>query len=137
MNFHRNDLIDKVLERNFESFEITVDTVDYVPKRYLKKIYRIIYRNLKRQIRWAKLEDRAYQRKLGKKDKQSYQRKNATTTDNATRRKTINPEQGKLLSVLKRFLSGKRKESREEYEPKRRRQFSAQEETATEAQKDK
>ena len=137
MNFHRNDLIDKVLERNFESFEITVDTVDYVPKRYLKKIYRIIYRNLKRQIRWAKLEDRAYQRKLRQKDKQSYQRKNATTTDNATRRKTINPEQGKLLSVLKRFLSGKRKESREEYEPKRRRQFSAQEETATEAQKDK
>ena len=64
MNFNRNDLIDIVLERNFETFAVTQDTFDYVPQRYIRKIHRFIFRNLKRQFRLLKKEDRRYQRQL-------------------------------------------------------------------------
>lgn len=62
MNFHKNDLIDRVLIRFYQTFELTLDTADYVPEKYNKKILRYIYRNMRRAFRKIDREDRHYQR---------------------------------------------------------------------------
>ena len=62
MNFNKNDLIDAVNIRFFETFSHTLDTVDFVPQRYLDKIYAYIFKNMRRAFRRIDKEDRKFQR---------------------------------------------------------------------------
>ena len=65
MEFIKNELINAVLEKYFETFSKTLDTADYVPVKYGKKIHAYIFKNMKRKFREV---DRAYrkQRKSAK-----------------------------------------------------------------------
>ena len=47
MEFIKNDLINKTLEEYYKTFSVTLDTGDFVPVDYNKKIYKYIFRNLK------------------------------------------------------------------------------------------
>ena len=51
MEFFKNELIDEVLKRYFATFEITLDTADYVPAKYGKKIHKFIFKNMKQKFR--------------------------------------------------------------------------------------
>jgi len=51
MEFIKNELINAVLENYFDTFAKTLDTADYVPARYGKKIHRYIFRNMRRKFR--------------------------------------------------------------------------------------
>ncbi len=51
----------------YETFARTLDTADYVPKGYNKRILRYIFRNMRRQFRKVDSEDRRYQRLARKK----------------------------------------------------------------------
>jgi len=65
MEFIKNDLLDEVLIRNFQTFEITLDTADYVPAKYGKKIHKFIFKNMKKQMRKINSEYRKQKRATG------------------------------------------------------------------------
>ena len=50
MEFYKNDLLDKVLDRNFETWEHTLDTGDFINVKYGNKIDKYIFLNLKKQL---------------------------------------------------------------------------------------
>jgi len=59
MEFIKNELIDEVLKRYFATFAITLDTAEFVPAKYGKKIHKFIFKNMKRKFREV---NRAYKK---------------------------------------------------------------------------
>jgi len=59
MEFIKNELINAVLEKYFDTFSKTLDTADYVPVKYGKKIHKFIFKNMKRKFREV---NRAYRK---------------------------------------------------------------------------
>ncbi len=51
MIFSKNELINEVLDKHFETWTHTLDTSDFVPQRYLKYIDRLIFENLKQKLK--------------------------------------------------------------------------------------
>jgi len=51
MNFNKNKLINKTLDKYYETFSHTLDTADYVPEKFNEKIHKYIYKNLKAKFR--------------------------------------------------------------------------------------
>lgn len=66
MNYHKNDLIDECLGRFYQTFSLTLDTCDYVPKKYNDKILKYIFKCMKKSFRKIDKEDKVYQRNLTK-----------------------------------------------------------------------
>ncbi len=71
MNFHKNDLIDAVLLRFFDTFRCTLDTADFVPEKYNDKILAYIFKNMKKAFRCIDREDKRYQRVVARVQKMS------------------------------------------------------------------
>lgn len=69
MNYNKNDLIDECLQRYYQTFACTLDTSDYVPKKYNVKILAYIFKNLKKQFKKLDREDRLYQVNLRRQQK--------------------------------------------------------------------
>lgn len=61
MEFIKNQLINNVLEKYFETFAKTLDTADYVPTQYGKKIHKYIFKNMKRKFKEV---DKQYAKQL-------------------------------------------------------------------------
>ena len=64
INYNKNKLINTCLGNYYETFALTLDTADFVPEKYNKKILAYIFKNLKRQFRKIDREDRKYQKAL-------------------------------------------------------------------------
>jgi len=66
MEFIKNELINAVLDKYFETFSKTLDTADYVPEKYGKKIHKYIFKNMRRKFNEV---NRVYakQKKLARK----------------------------------------------------------------------
>ena len=43
INFNKNKLINKTLDKYYETFSHTLDTADYVPEKFNNKIHKYIY----------------------------------------------------------------------------------------------
>ena len=69
INYNKNKLINTCLETYYDTFSRTLDTADFVPEKYNKKILAYIFKNMKRQFRRLDREDRRYQRAMRKKDR--------------------------------------------------------------------
>ena len=69
INYNKNDLIDECLVRYYETFAHTLDTSDYVPEKYNNKILKYIFKNMKRQFRKLDKEDKRYQKRFKKANK--------------------------------------------------------------------
>lgn len=69
INYNKNNLINTCLGKYYETFALTLDTADFVPEKYNKKILAYIFKNLKRQFRKIDREDRRYQRGLRRGEK--------------------------------------------------------------------
>ena len=67
INYNKNKLINTTLDKYYETFSHTLDTVDYVPEKYNKKICRYIFKNMKKAFRVIDREDRKYQREQKRK----------------------------------------------------------------------
>lgn len=67
INYDKNKLINECLVRYYETFAHTLDTADYVPEKYNKKIIAYIFKNMKRQFRKIDRENRRKQRELARK----------------------------------------------------------------------
>ena len=51
MIFKKNEYINETLDKHFETWSHTLDTEDFVPKKYLKKIDKLIFNNLKQKLK--------------------------------------------------------------------------------------
>ena len=69
INYNKNKLINTCLETYYATFAQTLDTADFVPEKYNKKILAYIFKNMKRQFRKIDREDRRYQRVMRKRKK--------------------------------------------------------------------
>ena len=69
MNFHKNELINTTLFEFYRTFSCTLDTAEYVPEKYNKKIHKFIYKNMRKAFRIINREDRKFQRNLRKENK--------------------------------------------------------------------
>lgn len=69
INYNKNKLINQTLNKYYETFSLTLDTVDFVPEKYNKKICKYIFKNMKRSFVKIDREDRKYQRNLKRKEK--------------------------------------------------------------------
>ena len=67
INFSKNKLINKTLDKYYETFSHTLDTADYVPEKFNNKIHKYIYKNMKKAFRQIYKEDRLYQKDLKRK----------------------------------------------------------------------
>lgn len=74
INYNKNKLINETLDKYYDSFSHTLDTADYVPEKFNKKICKYIFKNMKKAFRKIDKEDRRYQRifnhKLKVKDRE-------------------------------------------------------------------
>lgn len=69
MNFNKNDLMDEVNTRFFDSFCCTLDVADYVPACYLAKVEQYIFKNMRKAWKKIDREDKHYQCELKRKEK--------------------------------------------------------------------
>ena len=67
INYNKNKLINTTLDKYYETFSHTLDTVDYVPEKYNQKVCRYIFKNMKKAFRAIDKEDRKYQREQKRK----------------------------------------------------------------------
>lgn len=67
INFNKNKLINKTLDKYYETFSHTLDTSDFVPEKFNVKICKYIFKNMKRSFRIIDREDRKFQRMFRKK----------------------------------------------------------------------
>ncbi len=51
MIFNKNVLINETLDKHFETWMHTLNTTDFVQKRYLKYIDKVIFENLKKKLK--------------------------------------------------------------------------------------
>ena len=66
LNFNKNKLINKTLDEYYKTFSHTLDTADFVPEKFNKKIHKYIFKNMKKSFRKVDKADKKYQRKLKK-----------------------------------------------------------------------
>ena len=66
INFNKNELINTTLDKYYDTFAHTLDTSDFVPEKFNKKISKYIFKNMKKAFRRIDKEDRKYQRKFRK-----------------------------------------------------------------------
>lgn len=69
INYNKNKLIDTCLETYYGTFARTLDTADFVPEKYNKKILVYIFKNMKRQFKRIDKADGQYQRSMRRKDR--------------------------------------------------------------------
>ncbi len=69
INYNKNKLINQTLSKYYETFSLTLDTVDFVPEKYNKKICKYIFKNMKKSFKKIDKEDRKYQRKIKKNER--------------------------------------------------------------------
>ncbi len=62
INFNKNDLLDALHERFFESYRKTLDIADYVPQSYIDKVYKQIYKAQKAMYKQVNKRDKAFQK---------------------------------------------------------------------------
>ena len=66
LNYNKNKLINQALTKYYETFSYTLDTVDFVPEKFNKKICKYIFKNMKKAFRKIDKEDRKFQRQFKK-----------------------------------------------------------------------
>ena len=67
INYNKNKLINKTLDKYYETFSHTLDTSDFVPEKFNIKIGKYIFKNMRKALRLIDKEDRIYQRELRRK----------------------------------------------------------------------
>lgn len=69
INYNKNKLINQALVKYYETFSLTLDTVDFVPEKFNQKICKYIFKNMKKAFKKIDKEDRKYQREVNKKQR--------------------------------------------------------------------
>ena len=67
MNFKKNELINEVLLNNFATWQCTENTADFVPEKYLKKIDKMVFENVKKQMKEVDIYELMFKQEQGYK----------------------------------------------------------------------
>ena len=67
MIFKKNEYINETLDKHFETWSHTLDSVDFVPQKYLKKIDKLIFNNLKQKLKECEIYNLLYLQEKGYK----------------------------------------------------------------------
>lgn len=67
MEFRKNELINETLDKHFETWSHTLDTGDFVPAKYLDKIDKMIFKNLKKKLKELEIYNLLYLQEQGRK----------------------------------------------------------------------
>jgi len=70
INYNKNKLINKTLDKYYETFSHMLDTSDYVPERFNNKIGKYIFKNMKKSFRLIDKEDRKFQKEFRRQEKE-------------------------------------------------------------------
>ena len=62
INYNKNDLLDELHARFFQSYSLTLDTADYIPQTYIQKVYKQLYKAQKAMYRKIGKTDKDYQK---------------------------------------------------------------------------
>lgn len=62
VNYNVNCLLDELHARFFQSYALTLDTADYVPDKYINKVYKQIYKAQKKQYKKIFKTNKCYQK---------------------------------------------------------------------------
>ena len=89
INFNKNKLINQTLDMYYDTFSHTLDTNDFVPEKFNKKVSKYIFKNMKRAFRRIDREDRIYQSEFNKKIKEKEQEKKRLLKLKKPQRKSI------------------------------------------------
>lgn len=89
INFNKNKLINETLDKYYDTFSHTLDTNDFVPEKFNKKISKYIFKNMKKAFRRIDKEDRKYQRQFKKKVKQKQREKAKLLKESKPKKKGI------------------------------------------------
>lgn len=71
INYHKNEMINECLQTYYATFARTLDTADFVPPAYNKRILRYIFKKMRKAFKRIDKEDKLYQREFAKRDKMS------------------------------------------------------------------
>lgn len=63
MEFLKNELLENVMDNYYQTFAKTLNTCDFVPEEYSKKISKYIFNDMKRSFKQAEKEYKRYRRK--------------------------------------------------------------------------
>lgn len=55
-------MLDELHARFFQSYSLTLDTADYIPQKYIDKVYKELYKSQKAQYRKIGKTDKDYQK---------------------------------------------------------------------------
>ncbi len=95
INYNKNKLINECLVKYYETFSHTLDTADYVPEKFNKRILAYIFKNMKRAFRKVDREDKRKQRELLKKAKAKAKKKeNSEVKENDEKEQQVPAPQG-------------------------------------------
>ena len=67
MIFNKNKLINKTLDKYYDTFSHTLDTADYVPEKFNNKITKYIYKDLTKKFKEIEIYNLLYIESLGVK----------------------------------------------------------------------
>ncbi len=97
INFNKNKLINITLDKYYDTFAHTLDTSDFVPEKYNKKICKYIFKNMKKSFKRIDREDRKYQRKFRKqvRTKERLARKQEKLDKKLAKQKSADTNQNK------------------------------------------
>ena len=98
INYNKNKLINTCLEKYYETFACTLDTADFVPEKYNKKILEYIFKNLKRQFKRIDKADK-HQKELARKERLKAKQ---TATAEKQRKKEAAAEKEKAETTTKK-----------------------------------
>ena len=69
LNYNKNKLINKALDKYYETFSHTLDTADFVPNKFNDKNSKYIFKNMRKTFKKIDKEDKNYQKNLKKQEK--------------------------------------------------------------------
>jgi len=67
VDFYKNKILNEVLEINFITWSYTQETGQYVSPKYLSKIEKMIFENLKKKVKEVEIYDLIHKQELGYK----------------------------------------------------------------------
>ena len=101
INFNKNKLINETLDKYYDTFSHTLDTTDFVPEKYNKKICKYIFKNMKKTFRKINKEDRKFQREFNKNQRKLKKLKKKTRKKILKNQQKTNKNSKNKVGVIK------------------------------------
>lgn len=112
INYNKNNLINTCLGKYYETFACTLDTADFVPEKYNKRILAYIFKNMRRQFKRIDKADKSYQKDIAKKER--LKAKQAATAEKQRKKEAVAEKKKSENKITRKQKRQERKKARQE-----------------------